>query len=118
MMFKAHTLILDPGNHYGAQDLKEPCGLLYPWVLDSLLSDPEEVSLADGLSSRYAFFNGWDGLNPKASVDPVSGRYDYPDDPPLYPYLRFNKDDEDLFIYPYGIVIAKKDGKWVTSRMD
>lgn len=104
---------LDPCNHYPDvkdQDLLETTGLLFGWAHEYAASSPDS-NLKDYMGDAYGY-----GMRPMEGGEITEdGRYVYPEDPDLHPFVKVCVGDEWFYMYPYSIVHFS-DG--TTTRMD
>lgn len=109
------SITFDPLNKYPADaDLLEACGLLPIFAMD-----PEHIHLPlrEAMETQY----GFGPLSEiKGSTITDTYTYEYPEDPPLYPYVIITRGDEVFVQYPYGIVafIDQQTGDTFVTRMD
>lgn len=106
----------NPTQHSTESDnyLIECCGLLAHWVGEC----PEDTDLKQYLTESYGFGDLLEMS--KAGHVAKDGVYSYPNDPALHPFMRFERQQETVYIYAYGIVaICYKDARpdFIT-RMD
>lgn len=108
-------LQIDPHGKFPASPnaILEACGLLPHWLLEGLQNgEPAK----DALISRYQFYFGpMEG----GKILP-DGRYEYPDDPYLYPLVKVEHGDEIIYFYQYaivGVINTQTGEQWIT-RMD
>jgi hypothetical protein len=118
----------DPTGYYqhqhvsGATVLKQclqGCGILPNMMVGT------KDTIADNLEENYQFGCGWQPAEGDVA-EIKEGVFLYPDDPPLYPYMKAQQVDENeqphgevVWIYPYAQVCVTMDGKLVKrQRMD
>jgi hypothetical protein len=104
----------DPLNKYqeiSTYALLEACGIIPYWIASC---DPKQ-SLKEVLLANYDYYSG----EMTGGTLYPNGRYDYPEDPSLFPLVSFTKDSEVCFIYQYGMVgISTSNGETWVTRMD
>ena len=107
--------IIDPTEHYEnvpPERLIEAIGILPHWVDNN---DPR--SAKEQFQQKYQF--GCCEM-PGGTVD-ENGVYNYPEDPPLYPFYSLERDNEMIYFYNYAMVaVVLKDEARTTyvTRMD
>lgn len=107
---------IDPLKHYPQTPndyLLELAGVIPKWVEDI----PETSNVKDGLTRLYGFGNLFKMTGYTIHND---GKLSYPEDPDLYPLIKFDRKFETIYQYEYGIVaITYKDGSSTfVTRMD
>jgi hypothetical protein len=121
--------ITDPTGHYEQLDgdgevafrrCVQGVGMLAQFMLGT------KETLSDNMEGNYQFGWGWQMAKGDQARVTADGVFNYPGDPPLYPYLKAQELDgeggvtgEVVYIYPYALVIVMRDGKLVKrQRMD
>lgn len=110
---------IDPTGHHqenGAhmERVPEACGILPVWAFPTLTK--ENITMRDSVCDSYQFpiveMKG-------ATIDPETGEHNYPEDPPMYPYMKLTLGDETMWIYPHAIVAFQDGiGQTFVTRMD
>ncbi len=113
-------VIIDPNEHYTGiidrEKLTEACGCIPVWVAEAMgrraAGDGESVK--DIVCGMYGF-----PCHPFSGVVDEEGVYNYPEDPPLNPYMKITGIGGDIvYIYQCAIIaFISKDETYVT-RMD
>jgi hypothetical protein len=102
----------DPFNQYPHLDVEEHCGLIALWARHGG-SGVDFYTLFD---DNYQ----WGLTESTGGVVDDYGLYEYPEDPPLHPFMSFTTEDEVCYIYPYGItaIVNRANGQQFITRMD
>lgn len=106
------NFVIDPTDsfiHVEPERLVDACGFIPYWI-----DVTDERSFQQQVDDNYGFglseFNG-----AKVSGD---GTYAYPDDPPLKPYLKWERPGEVAYMYAHAMMSFIKDGKTFVTRVD
>jgi hypothetical protein len=117
------TFEVDPlGKYEGVKNkqarLMSACGLLPYFVASSFAFLGDKVSL-EGFKGKMEEAYGFGGLIPMTGghVD-TDGTYAYPEDPPMSPFMAFEQEGVQCYIYEYGIVAMRDDKDTIVTRMD
>lgn len=108
---------LDKFKDLPPEHLYECCGLL-----TSIFCTSEGETFKERGENGYQFGTNWSkcGEPGNASIT-KDGVYSYPEDPDLYPIAEFTKNDDNVWIYQYGMVVVPdpdRKGMFLTCRMD
>lgn len=108
--------IIDPLSKYPDTDNKlivESAGMIPLWIDIT----PETTNLKDTLAKLYGFGNLFEM---KGSIISKDGVLSYPNDPDLHPIIKFDRQFETVYQYPYGYVaiVYKDDQPTFVTRMD
>lgn len=108
-------IIADPCNHFNLEPeiLAEPCGVLIEWSVYALRAEDTLKELKEFYQFPSPRMDGY--------VDPETGVYLYPDDPPLYPLLnvRNKQNNKNIFLYRHAMIAVKiTDSEYYMMRMD
>lgn len=117
------TITLNPLDYYTKDNFRHRDGL----ALDACLMDAcgliphflqdDDLTMVGSLNLRYEFGGAGDGKS-MAKID-ERGVHTYPSDPPQYPYMKIERGEETMWIYPRAfIAIHKADGTWHHARID
>lgn len=107
-----HTFVIDPLNRFmdvDPQRLIEACGLIPHWI-DVTNEDSFQKQIDDNYGFGLYEMNGGE-----VGED---GVYRYPEDPDLYPYLKWERDGEVAYMYSHAIMSFVKDGRVFVTRVD
>ena len=111
---------LDPTNHHeGVPDsrLIEALGIVPSFVAYAAVEHTEATARAilDAMAEAYGFYMG----DMEGGTVDAEGVYQYPDDPPLYPLVRWKLDDDvTVYMYQFAIVAVQDKDNTIITRMD
>ena len=119
-MIQTIAVKVDPTSHFKGvpqSRLVEALGIVPSFVAYAAVEAPEATARAvlDAMAEVYGFYMGdMEG----GSVD-AEGVYSYPDDPPLYPLVRWKLDDDvTVYMYQFAIVAVKDGNETIIARLD
>jgi hypothetical protein len=110
---------VDPTSHFKGvpqSRLVEALGIVPSFVAYAAVEAPEVTARAvlDAMAEAYGFYMG----DMEGGTVDAEGVYQYPDDPPLYPLVRWKLDDVTVYMYQYAIVAVQDKDTTIVTRMD
>lgn len=103
---------VDPLNHYTSvpdRALLEACGMILYWIVED-----DSDTLQEQVNKNYQF-----GMyEMKGGTVTPEGIYEYPEDPPLYPLVKWERGDEVAYMYPHAIMSFIHKGVTFVTRVD
>lgn len=87
-------------------------------IIPEFLDDHDPRPAREQIDANYAHGGGWKPIR-QAKVNPETGVFTYPGDPPFLPMATTQLRDERIIVYKYGMVaIVQPDGSAEVSRID
>ena len=113
---------LDPTGHFSGRNvppkkLVEALGIVPYFVLSAAedAQEPTARAVLDIMAEAYGFYLG----DMEGGTVDAEGVYSYPEDPDLYPLIKWTVGEKvDVFMYPYAIVAVRDGTNTIITRMD
>ena len=118
-MIQTIAVKVDPTGQYKKvpkQRLVDALGIVPSFVSYAAVEAPEATARAvlDAMAEAYGFYMG----DMEGGTVDAEGVYQYPDDPPLYPLVRWTLDNVTVYMYQFAIVAVQDEDTTIVTRMD
>jgi hypothetical protein len=107
-----HRFEVDPTDHFSDVEpeyLVDACGLIPYWI---------DVTTEDSFQKQVDDNYGFGLFEMKGGEVDANGVYRYPEDPDLFPLVKWERDGEVAYMYQYAIMSFIKDGEVFVTRVD
>jgi len=119
-MIQSIAVKVDPTGQYknvARHRLVDALGIVPSFVSYAAVeaTEPTARAVLDAMAEAYGFYMG----DMEGGTVDAEGVYQYPDDPPLYPLVRWKLDDDvTVYMYQFAIVAVQDKDTTIITRMD